>query len=226
MANASAWLLSLLLLSLLLLIPQKPANAGIFACQSPDGATVFQDKPCPRIERVTASPATDSRTLPLDAHASWFERPSEAQGRVFCDKKACECGNSVYQLPTSLDEAVAESLYLESKWLDYDLSVQSLMDTRSGGNQDFAALASVIDASCAVMISQTVLRKFATSTIEELQQQVRQAEQLGFDDPSACDNGNEQACGYYDAVLRLQQIMFDADVLQLPRESLLDTTLY
>ena len=205
--------------SLLLLLPFGASNAAIHACQTADGSTVFQDRPCD-IKPAAAAPKPSSQKLPFGIHESWFEIPEQADDRAFCDRRLCECGSHVRSHEGGLYRAVADALFLDASWHRFDTSLELWMKTPASDPAISQLRAEMIDASCSIMMSQQLLRDFARSTAAGLRKRVLSAEDLGFDIPEPCDAGVAQACDYYDSVLLYKRLLADAKALKYARDAL------
>ena len=100
------WMWSFLLLGL-----TDGVHATIYSCSTDDTGIVFQDVPCPMAPGKN-EPAPTKNRLPLEIHESWFELPGQAEGRAYCDRRRCECGDMQRKLDGLLDQAVADALYM------------------------------------------------------------------------------------------------------------------
>ncbi len=208
------WLLPL---SLLLLGMPATVAAAIYTCPAADGSTIFQDRPCPRSQN-SAKKTQTVRSLPFNIHPSWFELPGQAAERAFCDRRRCECGLQERQHGNSMARAVADALYIDGGWHRYETAYRQWRDEPAGSPSNPQLLSEMQEAACSVMMSQQLLREFADEVSSKLRQQVREAEERGFDTPGPCEAGIEQACDYLDAVELHQRMMLDARALQLPRD--------
>ncbi|MFK7855590.1 MAG: DUF4124 domain-containing protein [Granulosicoccus sp.] len=205
--------------SLLLLGVPESADSGIHACRTDDGTTVFQDRPCP--QKKVAKRAVEKKAYhPLGIHESWFKRPSDAEERAFCNRRACECGPIERRHEGSLAQAVADALFLDAGWHHFESSYQAWMDTPGNSSKSYDRRKQLIEASCNVMISQQLLRDFADEIAQNLRSDYLSAEEKGFDIPDPCDQGIEQACYYYERVKLHEQVKADARALKIPRETL------
>lgn len=205
-------------ISLVLLYPVDEAYAAIYACVS-DGATQFQDRPCPEKKMVKKVKKRVSG-LPLGIHSSWFDTPKGAKERAFCDKQGCECGGQVRPYVGSIPQAVADSLFLDGSWHHYEQAFQVWLNTNSKTPEFRHHHQQMLAASCEVMMSQKTLRVFADEVIVSLRKKTLDAENRGFDISGPCDKGNRAACELYDAVKLIRQLKADARALRAPRKIL------
>ncbi len=206
-------------ISLLLLCEPSGVRAAIYACPTGDGTTVFQDRPCPRAVPVE-TPAMQAARAPLGIHDSWFVKPLHAEGRAFCDKRGCECGPHERRHNGSLARAVADALYMDTGWHRYDISEALWLETPVNSARRYDSRAEMTEASCAVMMSQQLLKQFAEDVSAKLRQMALQAEERGYDIPDPCDAGDDLACDYYDAMILYQRLARDAKALHISREML------
>ncbi|ASJ74384.1 DUF4124 domain-containing protein [Granulosicoccus antarcticus] len=214
-------LLRLCLLSLLLLIPDV-TQAAIYSCATSNGGRIFQDRPCPIVIQQK-TPVKTQRLMPFGIHESWFELPQQAQGRAYCDRRRCECGELQRSFNGSLDQALADALYIDGGWHRYETSYKLWLAAPGSSKARHDYTRQMEDAACNVMISQQLLREYAEEVTERLRQKARLAEEYGFDQPEPCQDQIREACSYLDAVELLQRIQSDARALQIPRE-LTDST--
>lgn len=215
LARTGSWLLLLCLLSS---IAQHRADAAIFACPTADGGTVFQDRPCPIPSPDPRSSQAD-QPLPLDIHASWFDAPPLAEQTAYCDQKACECGQQMRHHGASLELAVADALYIDGAWHRYYESVNAWQrlaaDSGDTRNSEYADLQ---ESACTLMMSQQLLREFASDVALKLRREAGIAEARGFDTAEPCDAGIAGACHYLAVTQLYQRLLGDARALHLPRE--------
>lgn len=210
-------MLRLCSLSLLLLGLSNGVQATIYSCSTGNGGIVFQDVPCP----MTSGPGKTvqkQQKLPFAIHESWFDLPGQAEGRAYCDRRSCECGDMQRTLDGSLDRAVADALYMDGGWHRYETSYQLWMDEPAASPSTHDLRAQMIEDACNVMISQRLLRKYADEVRTRLRRKVLIAEERGFDHPEPCQANIKEACSYLDAVELYRRILADARALRIPRD--------
>ncbi len=206
------WALSLLLLGL-----PDGVQATIYSCSTGNGGIVFQDIPCPMTPRKN-KPVPKKHRLPFDIHESWFELPGQAEGRAYCDRRRCECGDMQRKLDGSLDRAVADALYMDGGWHRYETSYQLWIDSPASAASTPDLRDQMVEDACNVMISQQLLRKYGNEVRSRLRQKVLVAEERGFDQPEPCNAGINEACSYLNAVKLYQHMLADARALKTSRD--------
>jgi hypothetical protein len=159
--------------------------------------------------------------LPFGIHESWFELPGQAEGRAFCDRRSCECGPLERKHEGTLDQAVADALYIDGSWHRYDTSYALWLDTPNNSSNIYQRRADMIEAACTVMMSQQLLRDYADEVVAALRQNVLAAEERGFDVAEPCETGVATACEYYASVVLFRRMLDDARALQLSREAMI-----
>ena len=174
---------------------------------------IFQDRPCPIKKQATAD-TRQAPQQPLLIHESWFELPEQANDRAFCDRRGCECGKFERKHQGALATAVADALYLDGSWHRYESSYLAWLDSPAGSAQGFDERDRMLEASCEVMMSQTLLRHYANDVVQVLARQVRTAEERGFDIEQPCLEGIDDACALYDSVQLYKRIQQDAAALR------------
>jgi hypothetical protein len=107
---------------------------------------------------------------------------------------------------------------MDGGWHRYDTSYTAWLDTPTSSADIQVRRAEMIESACNVMMSQQLLREYATEVADALRQRVLAAEERGFDVPGPCDAGLADACEYYDAVLLYRRMLEDAKALSVPRE--------
>lgn len=75
----------------------------------------------------------------------------------------------------------------------------------------------MLEASCEVMMSQTLLRNYADDVLKILEKRVRSAEERGFDIEQPCLDGIPDACALFDAVQLQSRLQKDAAALRTGR---------
>jgi len=80
----------------------------------------------------------------------------------------------------------------------------------------------MLDASCDVLMSQSLLRSFGDSVMKTLAKRARDAEEKGFDIEQPCLEGVAEACEYFDDVLLYSRLKQDAYALRQARQSSLN----
>lgn len=203
-------------LSLLLLGLPDGAQATIYSCSSANNGIVFQDIPCP-ITSGSAKPAPAKHRLPFDIHESWFELPGQAEGRAYCDRRRCECGDMQRKLEGSLDQMVADALYMDGGWHRYETSYRLWINAPASAVSTLVLRDQMIEDACNVMISQLLLRKYAEEVRARLHQSALTAEERGYDQPEPCHAGIDKACSYLEAVELYRRMLADARALRTPR---------
>ncbi|MBX2839213.1 MAG: DUF4124 domain-containing protein [Gammaproteobacteria bacterium] len=226
---SAAWICRWLALASWLLCAHT--QAAIYSCPIEGGGTVFQDRPCEDLEtqKPTAAAAQSysaedsqaqsrSRTgLPENMHESWFERPSLANDHVWCDRVGCECGGLERSFRSGITQAVADALYLDGSWHRYNSMVEEL-DKTIKHSFKYQELRLYIDvAACDIMMSQNILKRYGRRTLTELKRAADLALQMGQDDPTLCDAGDQEACKKHDAYELYELIKPDLESLKLPR---------
>ncbi len=204
-------------LSLLLLGLSNGVQATIYSCSTGNGGIVFQDLPCP-MTSGQRKPVQKKQELPFAIHESWFDLPGQAEGRAYCDRRSCECGDMQRTLDGSLDRAVADALYMDGGWHRYETSYQLWIDEPAGSANTYDLRRQMIENACNVMISQQILRKYADEVRTRLRRKVLIAEERGFDHPEPCQTSVKEACSYLDAVALYRRILADARALKTPRD--------
>jgi len=192
-------------------------SAAIYACLS-GNTTVFQDRPC-EVEQLPATARERAPELPLSIHESWLEIPEQADEEAFCDRRGCECGRSQRKHQNALAQAVADALYLDGSWHRYEASYEAWLAAPAGSTRKFETLNHMRDASCDVLMSQSLLSKFGDSVMKALAKRARDAEEKGFDIEQPCLEGVAEACEYYDDVLLYSRLKQDAYALRQARQS-------
>lgn len=187
----------------------------IFACQSGD-TVIYQDRDCPREKKVKKRKKV-ANLYPLGIHGSWFDLPDQAIDRAFCDRRGCECGDMEIKHRGSLIDAVSQALYLDGSWHRYESTLAQWTETPTTSSEYFSLQDQMLEASCDVMMAQTLLRAFAEGVVAELGKRNRTAEERGFDDPLACEQEIPEACSYYDSVMQYQRVKQDAKLLKNAR---------
>ncbi len=210
-------MLRLCSLSLLLLGLPDGVQATIYSCSTGNGGIVFQDLPCP-MKSGPKKPVPKKQKLPFAIHESWFDLPGQAEGRAYCDRRRCECGDMQRTLDGSLDQAVADALYMDGGWHRYETSYQLWIDEPAGSASTYDLREQMIEDACNVMISQQLLRKYADEVRTRLRRKVLVAEERGFDQPEPCQANIEEACRYLGAVELYRRILADAHALRTPRD--------
>lgn len=200
---------------LLTLSYSKPSLSAIYACQVGQN-TVYQDAPCPF--KKSPKPANKvSNGYPLAIHESWFEIPGQAQERAFCDRRGCECGRFVKKHQDSLIKAIADALYMDGSWHRYVSNYEAWLQTPASSPESFEAREHMLEASCDVMMSQTLLRKYADDAIAMLRKHMRTAEERGYDIEQPCLDGIPEACELFELVQYYKQIQADSTSLRRSR---------
>lgn len=192
------------------------ATAGVFACQSND-RLVYQDRPCPqnKAKKVITDP---SNHTPLGIHESWFDVPEQAFERAYCDRRGCECGDTVKKHQGSLIDAVADALYLDGSWHRYESNHASWLEAPSNSSEYFELQDQMLEAACDVMMSQSLLLSFAKDVLAQLNKRVARAEELGFDDELPCQQEIAEACSYFASVQLFARFQKDAIALHRDRK--------
>ena len=213
------WPLGLMLLALVMWV--LPAHAGIHACPSPGGGTVFQDRPCSEDAKPKNTNAPETRSeLPLfGLHDSWFERPIHAGDRAFCDKRGCECGQLEDKFESGLAQAVADALYIDGNWHRYETGVDSWLNSKTTAAESYVMQLEVQDAACEIMMAQETIRMFANDVLRVLQRRADQAIASGNDKPSACNGNSDKACTSYTHFELFRRMVIDLQALELERVS-------
>lgn len=217
------YVLRLCSLSLLLLGVPNGVQATIYSCATSNGGVVFQDLPCPLTSRRDR-PAPKKHQHPFQIHASWFEVPGQAEGRAYCDRRRCECGDMQRTLDRSLEQTVADALYMDGGWHRYETSYQLWLDAPASSASTHDLREQMVDAACNVMISQQILRKYADEVRARLHQKVLVAEERGFDQPEPCEADIKEACNYLNAVELYRRILSDAGALRSQRDVIANGT--
>lgn len=177
---------------------------------------VYQDSPCP-FKKSLKPTSKASNGYPLAIHESWFEIPEQAQERAFCDRRGCECDHQVKKHQNSLIKAIADALYIDGSWHRYEASYQVWLQTPTSSPESFEAHDLMQEASCDVMMSQTLLRKFANDAMVILRKHMRTAEERGYDVEQPCLDGIPEACELFDFVQYYKQIQIDSASLRRSR---------
>ena len=213
------WPISLMLLALIMWV--LPAHAGIHACPTPGGGTVFQDRPCSDDTKPLTINEPETRSeLPLfGLHDSWFERPIHASDRAFCDKRGCECGQLEDKFESGLAQAVADALYIDGNWHRYETGVDSWLNSKTTAAETYVLQLEVQDAACEIMMAQETIRMFANDVLRVLQRRADQAMASGNDKPSACNGYSEKACASYANFELFRRMVIDLQALELERVS-------
>ncbi|MFK7992704.1 MAG: hypothetical protein AB8B87_01110 [Granulosicoccus sp.] len=155
--------------------------------------------------------------FPLSIHESWFDVPEQAEDRAFCDRRGCECGRIERKHQGSLAQAVADALYMDGSWHRYETNYQTWMEAPTSSSESYDSREQMLEASCEIMMAQTLLRNYAKDVVQLLRKRFRQAEERGFDIQQPCLAGEEQACEFFDSVQLLARIQSDAISLQRTR---------
>ncbi|MFK8083094.1 MAG: hypothetical protein AB8B97_22665 [Granulosicoccus sp.] len=200
---------------LLILCCWNVSEAAIFSCQSGD-TTIFQDRPCPQKDPIKTTKAPEQK-FPLSIHESWFDIPERAEERAFCDRRGCECGRLEKIHQGSLAQSVADALYLDGSWHRYETSYQAWVEAPSSSSTSVALHQQMLEASCEIMMSQTLLHTYAATVMRVLQKRTRIAEERGFDIKQPCLEEVAEACAYYDSVQLLSRLRSDAFSLRRVR---------
>lgn len=193
-----------------------PLQAAVFACPSADG-TSFQDTPC-EVKKTATSEVRQRVLYPLSIHASWFDRPDQAEDQAYCDRRGCECGNVTRSYNNAHAQAVADALYLDGSWHRYSTLYRKWESTPSSHSDSLNTLRSeMLEAACEIMVSQLIIRNYAEDVMAELTQDSKQAENRGFDVEEPCLQGVQDACSYYMSVRLVRQLRRDAASLERVR---------
>jgi len=210
-------------LSLLVLATwSQSAHAGIYACPLPSGGTVYQDRPCEdaaKPGRSTAVPDTGSALPTIGLHSSWFERPTHAADRAFCDKRGCECGDIENKFESGIAQAVADSLYIDGNWHRYETGVDNWLNANGTAAESYEMQLEVQAAACEVMMAQEAIKQFADGVLRVLQKRADEAIDAGYDDPSVCDGNNDEACSLNVKLELFRRMLIDIRALELERVS-------
>lgn len=204
---------------LLILGYSQTVETAIFACQS--GQTVvYQDRPCPQ-EKPQENARKSGYNFPLSIHESWFDLPEQAIERAFCDRRGCECGRIEKKHHDTLIQSIADALYLDGSWHRYDTVHQAWLESAAATTKAYELKDQMLEATCEIMMSQTLLRNYADDAIKILKKRVRTAEELGFDVELPCEQGIPQACEFYESVQLLNRLITDASALRQERVEIL-----
>ncbi len=213
-------------LLLALLYPQA-LHAGINACKLADGSTVFQDSPCQIVPKATTTnKARQSRKIPFGIHASWFEKPSHAPDRAFCNPRGCDCGEFKRQFKYGLAQAVADAMYMDGNWHRHHSVDERLSNIGSNSSKRYDLQKEAEEAACDILMSQNVLKQYAPDVLADLRKQKRSAEDLGLDNPDDCDGSDSPVCDAINAIMLYERLQIDLRVLRTTDKSeLLNTGL-
>lgn len=193
-----------------------PLQAAVFACPSANG-TSFQDTPC-EVNNTATSDARQRVLYPLSIHASWFDRPDQAEDQAYCDRRGCECGDITKSYRNARVQAVADALYLDGSWHRYNTIYKKWITTPSSHSNSLVSLRTdMLEAACEIMVSQQILRNYAEDVVAELTENTKRAENRGFDVEEPCLQGVQDACSYYQSVRLLGQLRRDAASLERVR---------
>ena len=192
------------------------AQPAVFACPSGE-SVIYQDRPCP-ISKKKETEVTSRNQFPLAIHPSWFDLPEQVEERAFCDRSGCECGRLEQRHEVSLIQSVADALYLDGSWHRYESSYQKWLASPASSWESRQQREQMLDASCHIMMSQLLLRKYADDIIEILKKRVRAAEERGFDIALPCEQGDAKACDYFASVEMYSRILRDAAALRRSRD--------
>ncbi len=202
-------------LMLLILTCAKSTHSAIFACQTGQDV-VYQDAPC-AIKKSPKLVAKTRNKYPLAIDESWFDIPEQAEERAFCDRGGCECGRIEKNHRNSLVQAIADALYIDGSWHRYTSSYEVWLNTPTSSADSYEAREQMLEASCDVMMSQTLLRNFAEAAMAVLRKQVRTAEERGYDIEQPCLEGIPEACEFFDYVQYYKRIQADSASLRRSR---------
>ncbi len=203
-----------------LLATSHAAVAGVYSCKTANGVT-FQDSPCTLAKAPENKPKVKKslNSQPAGIHKSWMEKPLGSRYSAWCDINGCECGPYDKAFDAGAQLAVADALYLDGSWHRYDNLNLELLAEAHDATKKFEISTALEEASCEIMMSQKVIKKFTRSTLKELKSIKIEAEARGYDTPDACDGSDFIACDYYSKVELYQRMMQDIKALKMPRDS-------
>ena len=215
--HMSPSLASQLLLILLVSGYAGYGNSAIFACQS-GNSTVYQDAPC-QIRQAADATVKNAPEYPLGMHASWFELPEQANERAFCDSRGCECGLIERRHQSTIALTVADALYIDGSWHRYQSSYDKWLAAPASSAESYVHREEMLDASCHIMMSQLILKKYADDVMDRLEERVKTAEEHGFDSELPCEQDIAEACDYFKSTQLYARLQKDAAALRVPRDA-------
>ena len=160
-------------------------HSAIFACES-GNSTVYQDVPC-QIRQAADVTVKKEFEYPLGMDASWFELPEQANERAFCDRRGCECGLIERKHQSSIALTVADALYMDGSWHRYHSSYDKWLTAPASSSESYVHREEMLNASCHIMMSQLLLKKYADDVMDKLKERVKTAEERGFDSELPCE---------------------------------------
>ena len=206
-------------LALILLVSGYPGwgHSAIFACRS-GNSTVYQDVPC-QIRQTADVTVKKEFQYPLGMDASWFELPEQANERAFCDRRGCECGLIERKHQSSIALTVADALYMDGSWHRYHSSYDKWLTAPASSSESYVHREEMLEASCHIMMSQLLLKKYADDVMDKLKKRVKTAEERGFDSELPCEQEIAEACDYFSSTQLYARLKKDAAALRIPRDS-------
>ena len=206
-------------LTLILLASGYPGSghSAIFACTS-GNSTVYQDVPC-QIRQAPDTTVQSKPEYPLGMDASWFELPGQATERAFCDRRGCECGLIERKHQSSIALTIADAFYIDGSWHRYQSSYDKWLASPASSTESYEYREEMLNASCHIMMSQVLLKKYADDVMSKLKEQVKIARQRGFDSKQPCEQSIADACDYFKSTQLYARLQSDAAALRMPRDS-------
>ena len=191
--------------------------SAIFACQS-GNSMVYQDVPC-QIRQAADATVKNAPEYPLGMDASWFELPEQANERAFCDRRSCECGLIERKHQSTIALTVADALYIDGSWHRYQSSYDEWLAAPTSSTESYLHREEMLNASCHIMMSQLLLKRYADDVMDRLKEKVQIAEERGFDNELPCEQGIAEACDYFESTQLYARLQRDAAALRRPRDS-------
>jgi len=219
------FLAKVLLLALWTALIVSPSHAAVYACPSPNGDTVYQDRPCAKIPTKAPNTSSTSGTnesssdsqYAFGMHESWFSPPLYAPQPAYCDRLGCDCATQTRNFRRGLAEAVADALFLETAWHRYAEQVIRLENDPPKGLALLELQVGIEESACDIQMSQMTVKNYVEKAVAELTIKANAAISRGNIDPDQCDGSNEKVCADVDAVGLYERVMQDIETLKLPR---------
>ena len=179
---------------------------------------VYQDVPC-QIRQAADATIKNELEYPLGMDASWFELPEQANERAFCDRRGCECGLIERKHQSTIALTVADALYIDGSWHRYQSSYDEWLAAPASSAESYLHRQEMLNASCHIMMSQQLLKRYADDVMGKLKEKVRIAEERGFDSELPCKQNIAEACIYFESTQLYARLQSDATALRMPRDS-------
>ena len=191
-----------------------PVQAGIKACTLADGSIVYQDTACIVTPKANTTSAPLTKAVPLGIDKTWFDKPTIAPNQAECTQTGCDCGEYYREFKNGLAMAVADALYIDGSWHRFDAKMSQMKLTNKNTAKYDDLRTERNEAACNILMSQKTLRMFSKLVLAQLRTQKRFAEDMGWDDPADCENGDLGVCEHTDNIALYNRILSDVVALR------------